>query len=165
MLIVKPETTRVAVAAPVFDLSSVVVTAPIGILLRYDPESSAVTYTSIRQVALAFAIAPFARVITLVPVTAVSVPPQVLVAPVEFVIRIPVGRVSVKAKPVTPISVGEVRVIRSRTLVPGAIGEAEKALLTLTGPPGVTTPKVLDVMSRLLAPSVVVMSPAGIVFV
>ena len=56
------------------------------------------------------------------PVIAVRVPPQALLAGVLFVMRMPAGRVSVKLIPEIPISVGEVSLILNLTLAPGAMG-------------------------------------------
>ena len=56
------------------------------------------------------AMLPPIREITPVPVSAVSVPPQVLVAGVELLIVIPNGKVSVNEKPLSAVSTGAVKV-------------------------------------------------------
>lgn len=87
-------TIRVALAGSGLELPSNVVTAPIAMVLTYEPATAAVTGTVIKQVEFAAKVPPVKLTVP-PPGVAVSVPPQALpVAPAATVT--PAGRVSVK---------------------------------------------------------------------
>lgn len=106
------------------------------------------------------------------PVTALSVPPEQLadlLAAVELVINIPVGKVSVTEKFVKLVSAGAVKRILSRTFVFGVTGDAENDLEAVTGIALFDTEVVALKLCKLLTVTpellVAVTPPAEIVFV
>jgi hypothetical protein len=74
------------------------------------------------------------------------------------------GRVSLTLNPVTPVSAGAVSVIRSREVVPEAIGLVRNAFETVTGTALAEMVRVGLVLrlDRLDIPEFAVTSPAGI---
>jgi hypothetical protein len=71
----------------------------------WSPEAIPVTFTLPAHVDVAATVPPV-RVIVPVPGTAVTVPPQVLVRPFGFWIDKPLGKVSVKLRPVSETEFG-----------------------------------------------------------
>lgn len=163
-----PVIPRLAGAMTTFLAPSLVVSAPIGMVLVTVPVerpipaktgTTSVQVLSVGGVALAGMVPPL-KLISALPDVAVRVPPQLLTGAGDAAIVRPAGRVSLTATPVKGKPLGFCKVMVSRLVLPGAIGDAPKDLIRLMD----CTVK-FALTAALVAPCVVVSAFSGMVLV